>query len=267
MPLPLLKTQALSLLLACMLLLCHAQQALAGKRDFYQLKIYHYATKEQEARLDGFLAKAYLPALHRLGMKAGVFKTIIPEGTPEPTDKLLYVLIPFKSANAFFQLEGKLAKDKQYAEDGKDYLDTPYTQPVYTRIESVLLNAFVDAPVWQMPALTGPKSERVYELRSYEGHSEKIYQNKVEMFNKGDEIGLFKRLHFNAVFYGEVVSGAQMPNLMYMTTFENRADRDAHWKAFSADDYWKKLSARPAYQHNVAKNDTRFLRPAEYSDI
>ncbi len=62
--------------------------------------------------------------------------------------------------------------------------------------------------------------DRAYELRSYESPTEKLYWNKVEMFNKGDEIGLFKRLNFNAmVFYGEVVAGSRMPNLMHLTDF------------------------------------------------
>ncbi len=58
-----------------------------------------------------------------------------------------------------------------------------------------------------------------------------------------------------------------MPNLMYMTTFENKASRDEHWKAFSADADWKKVSALPEYQHNVSKNDTMFLTPTDYSEI
>jgi hypothetical protein len=36
----------------------------------------------------------------------------------------------------------------------------------------------------------------------------------------GGEVPLFVRLGFNAVFYGEVIVGSHMPNLMYMTTFE-----------------------------------------------
>ena len=117
------------------------------------------------------------------------------------------------------------------------------------------------------PNLKSAVNERVYELRSYESHTEKIHQNKVEMFNKGDEVGLFKRLGFNAVFYGEVVSGARMPNLMYMTTFDNQAARDEHWKAFSADSQWKTLSVMPEYQKNVSKNVQVFLRPTTYSDL
>jgi hypothetical protein len=86
------------------------------------------------------------------------------------------------------------------------------------------------------------------------------------MFNEGDEVGLFKRLRFNAVFYAEVISGRRMPNLMYMTTFIDLASHDEHWKAFSNDPYWKKLSAMPEYQHNVSKINIYLLRPTEYSD-
>jgi hypothetical protein len=87
------------------------------------------------------------------------------------------------------------------------------------------------------------------------------------MFNKGGEVTLFKRLGFNAIFYGEVIAGASMPNLMYMTSFENRKSRDEHWKAFVDDPEWKKLSARKEYQNNVSKIDITFLVPAAYSDL
>jgi hypothetical protein len=118
-----------------------------------------------------------------------------------------------------------------------------------------------------LPLLSGPKKDRVYELRSYESPTEKLAANKIRMFNDGDEIGLFKRLGFNAVFYGEVVAGSTMPNLMYMTTFNDRADRNKHWEAFGKDAQWKTLSALPEYQKNVSKNISLFLYPTDYSDI
>ncbi len=86
------------------------------------------------------------------------------------------------------------------------------------------------------------------------------------MFNEGDEIGLFERLNFNAIFYGEVIAGSKMPNLMYMTSFDNMQERDEHWKKFSADPYWKKLSSLPEYQQNVSHIDINFLRPLDFSD-
>lgn len=248
-------------------LLSTALVANASKQEFYQIKIYHLKTDAQEKTVDDYLQKAYLPALHRSGItKVGVFKPLVSDQTAVP-EKLIYVFIPLKSLNGVLDLEKKLAGDQQYISEGKTYLDAVYTDAPYERLESIILKAFEDAPKFMLPNLKSPMKERVYELRSYESPTEKYYQNKVQMFNKGDEIGLFKRLNFNAVFYAEVISGSRMPNLMYLTTFENKADRDAHWKAFSADDYWKKLSAMPEYQHNVSKNDTKFVVPTDYSDI
>ena len=115
--------------------------------------------------------------------------------------------------------------------------------------------------------MKSPHNERVYELRSYEGATEQLHASKLKMFNVGDEVSIFKRLNFNAVFYAEVLAGSHQPNLMYMTTFENMADREAKWKLFNNDDAFKKLLAIPEYQHNVSKADIIFLRPADYSDL
>lgn len=123
------------------------------------------------------------------------------------------------------------------------------------------------APAMTIPDFRSEKKDRVYELRSYESATEKLHQNKVHMFNEGGEISLFERLGFNAIFYGEVVSGSRMPNLMYMTSFENRKERDAHWQAFRVDAEWKILSAKPEYQNNVSRNEQILTRPAEYSDF
>ncbi len=73
------------------------------------------------------------------------------------------------------------------------------------------------------------------------------------MFNEGGEIALFEQLRFNAIFYGEVLAGSKMPNLMYMASFENMEVRNEHWKTFSASPVWKMLSADPQYQNNVSK--------------
>lgn len=241
--------------------------AIAAKRDFYKIKIYHLKSQSQEMKVDDFLQNAYLPALHRAGIRdVGVFKPVV-NAAQSSSEILIYVFIPFSSKEGFFELDSRLQKDNKYLEDGKVYINAPYNDKPYERIETILLNAFEKNPRYALPKLNSAKKERIYELRSYEGHSEKISANKIKMFNQGGEVDLFKRLNFNAVFYGEVVAGSTMPNLMYMTTFENKADRDAHWGTFGKDDYWKKLSAMPEYRNNVSKNVTVFLYPTDYSDI
>ncbi|KQS25448.1 NIPSNAP family protein [Dyadobacter sp. Leaf189] len=239
--------------------------AAAPKREFYEIKIYHVKDADQASRIDNYLKDAYIPAMHRAGIKnVGVFK---PVASDTAAGKLIYVFTPLKSLEQLVDLPKVLGKDAAYLAAGKDYIDAEYKNPPYIRIRSTVLRAFENSPMMKKPDLTSPKSERIYELRSYEGHTEKIYWNKVKQFNAGNEIGIFARLGFNAVFYGEVIAGSTMPNLMYLTTFSDKASRDAHWKSFSDDAEWGKVKSMPEYQNNVSKNVTLFLFPTDYSDI
>jgi hypothetical protein len=122
-------------------------------------------------------------------------------------------------------------------------------------------------PRLQKPDLTTAHNERIYELRSYESPTEKLHYNKVRMFNHGGEVTLFSKLGFHAVFYASVLSGSHMPNLMYMTSFDNKASRDQHWKTFNDDPFWKQLFGSPEYQHNVSKADILFMHPTDFSDL
>jgi NIPSNAP len=238
----------------------------APKQEFYSIRIYQLKNSQQEERVDKFLRSAFLPALHRMGIpEAGVFKAV---GNDTAAIRRIYVLIPFHSLEQFTALSDMLAKDGQYQTDGKDYLGAAFDSVPYLRMESVLLRAFPDMPLHAAPkSLTGPASERIYELRSYEGPTERYFANKVQMFNQGGEVTLFRKLDFNAVFYASVLSGAHMPNLMYMTSFSNMAAREEHWKTFGNDPFWKTLSASPEYQHNVSHIDIVFLHPTDYSDL
>jgi hypothetical protein len=234
-----------------------------GTREWYELKIYSLNKPEQEKRVDAFLKEAFIPAMHKLGSSVGVFK---PQETDSTFGKKIFVLINYSSLQKFSETQESLNKDQEFQNRGKDYLYAKHDDTPYKRLQSILLKSFSNHPILQKPKLTGNRSERVYELRSYEGPTEKRAENKIKMFNDGDEISLFARLNFNAVFYGEVFAGSKMPNLMYMTTFENQQARDDHWKAFSADPQWAKLKVDPQYQNNVSKNEITFLRPTEYSD-
>ena len=121
-------------------------------------------------------------------------------------------------------------------------------------------------PQLKATLLSGPRKDRIYELRSYESTSEMIYRNKVDMFNAGGEVVLFDELGFNSVFYGEVIAGSKMPNLMYMTTHENKEERTKNWKAFSNSPVWVKMKSMDKYQNNVSHIDIDFLYPTDYSE-
>jgi len=232
--------------------------------EVYQITVYHFTDANQEIALDTYLQTAYLPALHRVQIKnIGVFKPI---ANDTATDKIIYVIVPFKTLNDVTGLQAALDKDAIYLEAGKSYLTASYKTPPYTRMEKILLTAFEKAPAMQLPKLSGEKKDHVYELRSYESPTENYYVNKVKMFNTGDEIGIFSRLNFNAVFYGDVIAGSHMPNLMYLTSFNNMDERNTHWKSFTDDADVKKLFAIDEYKNNVSKADIILMHAAAYSD-
>src|SRR4030095_13546796 len=186
-----------------------------AEREFYQFTVYHFKDAAQEKTIDNYLQNALLPALHKINIKnIGVFKN---HSNDTVADKTMYVLMPVRSLEEIMKISSKLNTDKDYQAAGTEYRDAVYTSPPYSRVETILLHAFSLAPALQLPKLNSARKDRVYELRSYESATEKIFKNKVHMFNEGDEIGLFKRLNFNASFYAEVIAGGKMPNLMYMT--------------------------------------------------
>lgn len=248
----------------CICLLLASIQSFGQAQEYYQLKVYSFETDAQQELTDGYLENAFLPALKRFDIQnVGVFK---PRATDSVTPKKTYVLIPFNSLAQFSLLENTLLKDKTHLSAGTSYLDAPHDKPAYARIESTLMKAFIDMPKMSSSKLDGPRKDRIYELRSYEAASETLYKKKVDMFNAGGEVKLFEALGFNAVFYAEVISGSQMPNLMYMTTHANQETRDVNWKNFVDSDVWSKLKVMPKYQNTVSRNDTKFIYPTEYSD-
>lgn len=253
------------LTLAAILVFALAQFVSAATRDFYQIQVFKLSGKAQEERMDNYLKSAYLPALHRAGIKTvGVFKPIASDTT---SGKKIVVWLPLTSLDQVDKLQNTLAKDVVYQKAGADVLNASFDNVPFNRKESILLKAFPEAPNYSIPGHTTKPSERIYELRSYEGPTENLFRQKVKMFNEGGEIKLFKSLEFNAIFYAEVISGSTMPNLMYLTTFADMTAHDAHWKAFGSSPEWKRISGLDEYKHTVSNSVKMLLYPTDYSDL
>ena len=253
------------LTIAAILLFAFNQFVTAAGRDFYQIQVYRLNGKSQEQRVDNYLKTAYLPALHRAGIKyVGVFKPI---ASDTASKNMVIVWLPLTSPDQLDKLQNTLEKDITYQTTGEDFLNAPFDNVPFQRKESILLKAFPDAPTFFIPKFKTPHSKRIYELRSYEGPTENLYRQKVKMFNEGGEIKIFKSLDFNGVFFAGVISGSTMPNLMYLTTFADMAAHDAHWDAFKNHPDWKKLSGLEEYKHTVSKAIKILLSPTDYSDF
>jgi hypothetical protein len=231
--------------------------------DYFQIQIYSYEAAEQEAMLDSYFQDALLPALHKTGIKnVGVFKPI--DGLNEREDFMM-VVTPFQSLKQFEQLPGLLLEDGEYQLAADAYINAAHDNPTYKRIESMILRSFSATPVMVLPELTTPRAERVYEFRSYEAATEKLYNLKVEMFNEG-ESALFQELKFNPVFFCEVLSSAHMPHLIYMTTHADTTAQKANWDAFVSHPEWDRMKNLDRYQNTVSSITKYLLYPTEYSD-
>jgi hypothetical protein len=239
--------------------------AASAKQMYYEIKVYHVKNSTQAERIDSYLREAYLPALHKAGiLSAGVFKPI---ASDTAFGKVVFVFIPYKDLKQYLKVAASVDKNIDYQKNGKAFLDAPYNDPPFTRYESILLKAFAGMPVFVPPVYTNPAGERIYELRSYESATEAKAAKKIQMFNQGGEIELFKKLGFNPMFFGEVLMGSDKPNLMYMTTFQDIQTHDGKWMTFRGDPEWKKMSGLEEYKNTVSKAVIYLLNPTSYSDF
>jgi hypothetical protein len=122
-------------------------------------------------------------------------------------------------------------------------------------------------PGVQKPSGDAAAASRVFELRTYRSPSEPAGRRKLEMFEAGGELALFKRLGFQTVFFGRGVIGAGLPSLTYMLVFADVAAREKAWLTFRDDPEWLKLRDQPAFVDVVSQIDATLLRPTEYSQL
>ena len=236
-----------------------------SERDYYQIKVYHLKDKVQVDQVESYLRDSYLPALHRAGIsKVGVFKLVEPDTI---TGHKIFVWTPFKSLLELNEIPRILKNDEQFQSGASDYINSPHDAPPYGRIESILLYAFSEMPNYGAFKYDTPHDMRVYELRSYQAATEKLLDLKVEMFNEGGEVKIFQELGFNPLFFGKVISGNTMPNLMYMSTFADKDSQADHWEDFGMHPDWQVLKKMEKYQNTVSKIEKFLLYPTNYSDI
>ncbi|MDA0206784.1 MAG: NIPSNAP family protein [Acidobacteria bacterium] len=236
----------------------------AQQRQYLELRTYHLKAAEDLAAIDSYMEQALLPALKRQGVgPVGVFAKDDQEPDRTPN---VYMLIPYDSIEQFTSLQEKLDADQTYQMAASGYFAAPRDTPRFARIESELLHSFKVWPQVKVPAQTASGKDRLFELRKYESHTERMGALKVEMFNSG-EVPIFLDAGIQPVFMGRAMTGPNTPNLTYMTVFEDMPALETHWKAFSAHPDWKVLSGVEKYKGTVSKIHKTWLRPRPYSGL
>ena len=136
-------------------------------REFYELRLYHLRRGPKQKLFDDFYREAALPAMARHGIgPLGVFN--VASGPDSPT---AYVLLTYKSIDAFVTANARVRSDAEYLKAGAEFINAPATDPAYVRVESSFMVAFEGMPKLEVPAGAAEKKPRIFELRTYESHS------------------------------------------------------------------------------------------------
>ena len=217
----------------------------------------------QPARLREFWEEHHLPMTKRNDFgPVGYFNVTIGADTP--------MLVMVLAHDSLADMEAKNARksaDKPWMR-AADKIGSA-VEPPFMRMESSLLRAFDGMPALEVPAVPAAgKAPRVFDLRIYQAETFRDVREKMAMFNQG-EIALFRRVGVNPVFFGHAVVGSKLPNLTYMTWYEDMAARQAAWDKFIHSDDWKKMSSKPEWANEeIVSNITNVqMQPLVFSGI
>jgi hypothetical protein len=235
---------------------------LAPARQYVELRRYHLLPGTKQRAFGDFVGAVAIPAMNRAGVSpVGAFTITYGENRPS-----LVLLLPHRTLDSVVTLRERLAGDAEYVRAGAAVLEAPMSDPAFVRVESSLLRTIEAMPTLEVSAGAATGAPRIFELRTYESHSDRAALNKLKMFNAG-EIPIFRKVGLTPVVFGETVVGAGLPSLTYLLTFADMAARDAAWAAFGADPDWKRLAADAQYRDNVSAISDIILSPTAYSQV
>jgi hypothetical protein len=238
------------------------QKTVEDNQQYLEWIHYTLPAGSNKNRVEKYYETAAIPALNRLGISnVGVFNVIYGPNSPS-----LYVLIPHNSMDSLLTYQQKLMKDGEYMKAAREYHSSDISNPAYTRMERSLMLAFKGMPKVES-AIKTIGDERIFEFRIYEAHNYQKGQKKIDMFNAGGEIQVFRDTGLTPVFFGETVFGQLMPNLSYMLAFKDMETRNKNWDIFRVSDGWVAIKDLEEYKDTVSNITDIIMRPAKCSQI
>jgi hypothetical protein len=129
-----------------------------------------------------------------------VFANLIGPGGP-----YLLLVNSYPSLAAMEEIQSKSSGDKEFTEA----LDAYYKRSGlgFERVNVSLLRAIDSMPKIEPPPIEEGKAPRVFELRTYESNNSATLRRKVQMFEQGGELGIFRRVGIRPVFFGTAITG------------------------------------------------------------
>lgn len=229
-----------------------------SQKEIYELRTYELNFGKSANLLYDYIEKALIPALNKNEIyNIGVFEEI---GDAMP--KKLYLFIPYKSINDYYEAIKGLKEDEDYKKVSNSYMKTSPQDFPFLRYETSLFIAFDG-----LPKMIKPSDEStVFELRTYEGYNEDALNRKIKMFNES-EFKIFEDVGLHSVFFGEKIAGPQMPCLTYMLAFKDMEERNANWEKFGPHPEWQRIVELPEYENTVSNIYRVFLKAMPFSKL
>ena len=251
------KKKLLFTLLLGAIMTCFVFESKAQVNDgqIQEWRIYDFRMGGSAARLDKLMTDILLPLYKNMGVEVGCFKEI---NQNQPF--VYYYLFVYPSFDAYLKANDILLQNSAFVEAMK--ADAAAARPMFFRYDSYLCRPF---EAWKK--ITPVAGKTIFEWRKYESANIEAGTRKVQMFNQG-EIATFVECGVNPFCFGQIIAGKESPGLIYVTHFNDMADRDASWAKFSNSPAWQTMRADAAWANaTIPNNRIVFLTPLPYSPI
>jgi len=218
--------------------------------DYLEWRTYRLDDAAKQPLVATYLQSALAPACKRVGVRfLGPFKEIGAAATPS-----LHALLAYSTNLGLATFRPAIEADAEYQKAAAEYLSVGKSAPAFERIESSLMIPFQG----MLEVATPVGQPQVFELRTYESHSEERARKKIDMFNNG-EIPLFVEAGFQNIFFSETLIGGDLPNLKYLLASPDMDANKASWEKFKALPGWLAIRDLPEYKDTVSKATPLFL--------
>ena len=240
-----------------------------SNRAIIEFREYHCKSPEKKQKLIEILDKAMIPALNRQGITpVGVFETSAElnagdNSYDKANDLKVYLLCQY-NMRQLLTATSQLLADETYMNDAAELFEAPMRDPIYENCESTIMRGFEHCPQIEVPNM---EPSRVLQIRYYKSYNIERNAAKIEMFDTGGELELFRKFNMLPVFFGETLAGRMMPNMTYMLSFKNEEERAKCWPRFATSPEWKELSGNPKYKDTANKIVNILLKPSPKSQI
>ena len=232
-------------------------------QQFFEWIRYRLPLGARQSLVADYYRDVAIPALNSAGINnIGVFN--VKHGVNDPT---LHVIIPHPNLESIVTLNDKLLDDMNFVQAGKNFLNAPLNEMAFVSMEKSILRAFGSIPEIQVPTQKKNNSPRIFQVRTYEAPSLTASKRKIQMFNEGGEIEIFKKTGLQPVLFGETIAGDKMPSLVYIIVFDDFNDMNNSWSKFGADPGWIKLKDEPYYADTVSRINDWIWTPTAFSQI